>query len=120
MRNREVIEREMYKARESLEKNLADLRHAVVEKVDVKARARVALEKGKETAHDMYEGAQDLAHKGARRARRLAVRGKHGAIDIYDAGRDTVRERPVLVGSIAAGVLLAGILILVARRNDWI
>jgi hypothetical protein len=54
MRNREVIEREMYRAREDLEQSLAALKHTVQEKIDVKARARVAMERGKQSALDLY------------------------------------------------------------------
>ncbi|NVB82838.1 MAG: hypothetical protein HOV81_30955 [Kofleriaceae bacterium] len=113
MRDRQVIEREMFRAREDLEQNLAELKHAVVEKVDVKARARVALERGKEKAHDVFE-------RGKEGAQTLAAKGVNGASDLYGRGRETVRERPVLVGSIVAGVVVAGVLLYVARRNDWI
>lgn len=124
MRDREVIEREMYKAREDLEQNLADLKHAVTEKVDVKARARVAIEKGKEKAQDVFErgreGAVHYAQAGAEGARQLAAKGKDRAVDLYGRGRETTRERPVLVGSIVAGVIVAGVLLYVARRREWI
>lgn len=43
MRDRAEIEREMYEAREDLEHNLSELEHAVREKVDIRARARVAV-----------------------------------------------------------------------------
>ncbi len=124
MRKREVIEKEMYRAREDLEQNLAELKHVVAEKVDVKARARVAIEKGKERAHDAFERgretATDLAHRGADQARHLAAKSKDGARDLYESGRETVRERPVLVGSIVAGVIAAGVVLYIARRNEWI
>ena len=135
MRNRDSIEREITNAREDLEASLSELRHVVQEKVDVKARARVAVEKGKIQAHDIIERgkvqAQDLLAKGRVQAQDLFARGKVQARDlaskgrergkvIYDSGRETVRERPVLVGGIAAGVIAAGVLIYVARKNDWI
>jgi len=91
MRNREAIEREMHHAREDLEANLAELSHVVREKIDVTARARVAVEKGKQAAED------------------LVVRGIA-----------LVEERPALIGSIAAGVIAVGALIYIARRQDWI
>jgi hypothetical protein len=103
----------MYRAREDLEQNLSELKHAVVEKVDVKARARVAIEKGKERAHDVFE-------RGKEGAQTLAARGMNGANDLYGRGRETVRERPALVGSIVGGVIVAGVLLYVARKHDWI
>lgn len=123
MRNREAIEREIYKAREDLEASLDELRHVVQDKVDVKARARVAVEKGKQQAQDLFElgkvQARELAHNGAVKARELAVRGKKGARDAYIRGRDTVEERPVLIGSIAVGVIALGTFVYIARKNDW-
>lgn len=113
MRDREVIEREMFRAREDLEQNLAELKHAVTEKVDVKARARVAIEKGKERAQDAFERGKDGAQ-------RLAARGLNGATDLYGRGRETARERPVLVASIVAGVIVAGVVLYTARKKDWI
>jgi len=135
MRNRESIEREINTARQDLEASLSELRHVVQEKVDVKARARVAVEKGKIQAHDMIERgkvqaqellakgrvqAQDLLERGKVGARDLATKGRERGMDLYASGRETVRERPVLVGGIAAGVIAAGVLIYVARKNDWI
>lgn len=124
MRNRETIEREIHHAREDLEASLSELRHVVQEKVDVKARARVAVEKGKQQAEDLIargkEQAYVLFERGKVGARDLAVKGRDRGMDLYVSGRETVRERPVLVGSIAAGVIAAGVLVYVARKNDWI
>jgi hypothetical protein len=123
MRNREVIEREMRNAREDLEQSLSELRHVVQEKVDVKARARVAVEKGKQVAEDaLVRGlaqAKFLAHKGKYEAGQLASRGRDGARDLYFRGRGTVEERPVLIASIAAGVIAAGVFIYIARKKNW-
>ena len=130
MRNREVIEREMYKAREDLESSIAELKHVVQEKVDVKARAKVAVEKGKLMAADVLErgkqGAIDLAHRGKEGAIDLAHRGKEGAQHLVKKGEDKAyftylkaKDRPVLTASIIAGVVAAGVLVYVGRRNDW-
>ena len=123
MRNREVIEREMHNAREDLEQSLSELRHVVQEKIDVKARARVAVEKGKQAAEDaLVRGlaqAKFFAQKGKYEAGQLASRGKDGARDLYFKGRHTVEERPVLVAGIAAGVIAAGVFIYIARKNNW-
>src|SRR3954462_10911521 len=123
MRNREVIEREISNAREDLEASLHELRHVVQEKVDVKARAHIAVEKAKIQAHDLVEkgkqrateliqrggaSARFFAAKGKYEARELASKGKDGARDLYVKGRETVQERPVLVGGIAAGVIAVG------------
>ena len=108
MRDRETIEREMYTAREDLEQNLADLKHVVREKVDIKARARKAM--------------SDAVTRGKDSARELAVRSKQGAIRAYRGAVDTTRENPVLVSSIAAGVILATVVTLYVvhqRRKTW-
>jgi len=119
MRNREVIEREMYRAREDLEAKLAELKHVVQEKVDVKARARVAVEKGKLMATDAVDRSKQTA-------REYALRGKDGAVRLAKAGNDKVyftylkaKDRPVLTSSIIAGIVAAGVLIYVGRRKDW-
>jgi len=90
MRNRQSIEREIYRAREDLEDSLAQLRHVVQEKVDIKARARVAVAKGKVAAHDAFDS-------------------------LYGRAKD----RPVLVGSIVGGLVAVGVLAYVGRQRDW-
>jgi hypothetical protein len=119
MRNRQTIEREIYRAREDLEDSLAQLKHTVQEKVDVKARARVAVEKGKIAAHDAFEAgkvkAQDMFARGKDGARDLAIRGKDGAIELYGKAKD----RPVLVGAIVGGVIAVGALAYIGRQRDW-
>jgi hypothetical protein len=104
MRDREQIEREMFRTREDLEQNLDELKHVVREKIDIPARARAAAERGKQQA-------VDLAKRGADGAKRLAVRSK-----------DFTKERPVLVGGILAGLiagLVATVLILRHRNRTW-
>jgi hypothetical protein len=119
MRNREVIEREMYRAREDLESSIAELKHVVQEKVDVKARAKVAVEKGKLMAADVLE-------RGKQSARDFAIRGKEGAQHLVKKGEDRAyftylkaKDRPVLTASVIGGIVAAGVLIYVGRRNDW-
>lgn len=93
MRDREQIEREMFRAREDLEQNLDELKHQVREKVDIPARARAAAE-----------------------------RGKQQAIDLARRGKDFTKERPILVGGILAGLiagLVATVLILRHRNRTW-
>jgi hypothetical protein len=90
MRDRKEIEREMYIAREDLEQNLDELKHAVREKVDLRARALAAFGERKQQAFDL--------------ARR---------------GRDYTKQRPFLVGGILAGVILGAIgMILLVRRRE--
>lgn len=119
MRNREVIEREMYRAREDLEASLAELKHVVAEKVDVKARARVAVAKGKIAAQDALERgkvfAQDALERGKAKSHDLAVRGKDGAVDAYYAAK----ERPVLVGAVVGSVIAVGALAYIGRQKNW-
>jgi hypothetical protein len=130
MRNRQTIEREIYRAREDLEDSLAQLKHTVQEKVDVKARARVAVEKGKIAAHDAFEAgkvkAQDMFARGKDGARDLAIRGKDGAKDLAYRGKDgaielygKAKDRPVLVGAIVGGVIAVGALAYIGRQRDW-
>lgn len=130
MRNRQTIEREIYRAREDLEDSLAALKHVVQDKVDVKARARVAVAKGKMAVQDAIEagkaraqeafaqgkeGARDLASRGKEGARDLAYRGKDGAVELYGKAKD----RPVLVGAIVGGVVAVGALAYIGRQREW-
>jgi hypothetical protein len=114
MRNREVIEREMYRAREDLESSLAELKHTVQEKIDVRARARVAVAKGKQKAHEAFETGKEKAHvafvRGKEVSRDLAERGRDGAADLYGKAK----ERPEIVGAIVGGVVAVGALIYTA------
>jgi len=112
MRNHEVIEREMFRAREDLEQSVAELKHIVQEKLDVKARAKVAFERGVGKAYDAFERGKQQAVEGARD---LAVRGKSEAVDLYYAAK----ERPVITGAIVAGVIATGVLVYVAAKKDW-
>ena len=50
----------------------------------------------------------------------LSTRGKDGARAAYTKGRETVEERPVLIGSIAVGVIALGAFIYIARKKEWI
>ncbi len=130
MRNREVIEREMYAAREDLEVTLAELKHVVQEKIDVKARARVAvakgkimaqdaLEQGKERAQELYaqgkDKAQHVLERGKTASRDLADRGRDGAVDLYAKAKD----RPEIVGTVVGGIVVAGAVFYVGRRKAW-
>jgi hypothetical protein len=130
MRNREIIEREMYRAREDLESSIAELKHVVQEKVDVKARAKVAVEKGKLMAADVLErgkqSAIDLAGRGKQSAIDLAHRGKDGAQHLAKKGEDRAyftylkaKDRPLLTASVIGGIVATGVLIYIGRRNDW-
>jgi hypothetical protein len=119
MRNREVIEKEMYHAREDLEQSIAELKHVVHEKVDVKARARVAIAKGKIAVEDAVERGKVVAHDALERgkdvSRDLAQRGHDGAVDLYCAAK----QRPALVGAVVGGVLLVGALAYIGRVKQW-
>jgi hypothetical protein len=119
MRDREVIEREMYRAREDLEANLSELKHVVAEKIDVKARARVAVEKGKLMAQDAVQrgkdAARDYAVRGKESAQRLVQRGEDRAYFTYLKAKD----RPELVAAIAGGIIAIGVLAYVGHRKHW-
>ena len=112
MRNREVIQREMYRAREDLETNLAELKHAVIEKVDVKARARVAFEKGKLRAVDALE-------RGEEKAKQLFADAKRRTSDRAYFTYLKAKDRPVFTGAIIGGVVAVLVLAFVGRRKQW-
>ena len=119
MRDREVIEREMFRAREDLEANLAELKHVVAEKIDVKARAKVAVEKGKLMAGDALDRSKDAA-------REYAARGKDGAKRLYKKGNDKAyftylkaKDRPVMTGAIIGGIVAACVLAYVGHKKNW-
>lgn len=130
MRNRQTIEKEMFRAREDLEANLAELKHVVAEKIDVKAQARVAFEKGKIKAQDALErgkvAAQDLLARGKDASQDLLARGKDAGRDAAIRSRDFgvdvyngAKARPVLVGAIAGGLIAVGTLAYIGRQRDW-
>jgi hypothetical protein len=89
MRNRENIEHEIEVKREQLSADIAELKDTVLDRVDLKKRARRALERGKEEAAELASRA-----------------------------RDTARERPGLVVAIIAGAVVAiAIGVAVKRRR---
>jgi hypothetical protein len=107
MRTRETIEREIYQAREDLEARLNELRQAVKDKIDVKARAQAAIEQRKQQA-------RELGRRGVHGVKRGAVRTKNGLVFAYRI----MWDRRFLVGGIAAGVLVMTVAtVLLARRS---
>lgn len=112
MRDPETIEREIREARDDLEQNLGELRHAVQEKIDVKARARVLAQKGKQQARELYA-------RGKQQAHHVADVGKARARDLYGRGRQTAQDRPEIVIGAAAGVIVLATLIYIGRKRDW-
>ena len=119
MRDRNVIEKEMYRAREDLEANLAELKHVVAEKVNVKAQAQVAIAKGKIAAQDALERgkvvASDLLDRGKTMGRDYAIKGRDFGVDVYNGAK----ARPALVGAIAGGIVAVGALVYIGRQRDW-
>jgi hypothetical protein len=117
MRERQDIEKEMFHAREDLEQNLGELKDTIREKVDVPNRVRHVVADGKQQA-------RDLARRGVEGARQIAVRGKDGVVRVYGKSVDFTKKRPVLVSSIAAGVVVGvvGTILLFrwrARNRPW-
>ncbi|MGE5185857.1 MAG: DUF3618 domain-containing protein [Acidobacteriota bacterium] len=115
MRDRQEIEREMFRAREDLEQNLDELKHTVREKVDLPARARAAVEEKKQQM-------KDLARRGADGAKQAAVRAGNGVKRGARASIDFTKERPVLVGGVFLGVvlgLIAAVVIVKRRNRPW-
>ena len=99
MRDRETIEKEIYRAREDLEQRLAELKHLVREKVDLPARARVKYEETKQQA-------LDAAMQAARKAKLAGQFAYH-----------RVKQRPYLTASIAAAVLAATVTTILLFRH---
>lgn len=112
MRDRQEIEREMFRAREDLEQNLGELKSTVREKVDVPNRARMMIDERKQQVKDMARRGVDSARDVAMRAGRGVKRGARASVDF-------TKDRPVLVGGIALGVVLGLItaIVLVKRAN---
>lgn len=90
MRERQEIEQEMFHAREDLEQNLGELKQTMREKVDVPDRVRHVVENTKQQAREL--------------ARRSV---------------DFTKQRPVLVGGIALGLVLGliGTVMLIRYRE---
>jgi hypothetical protein len=57
MRHREVIEDEIDRARDDLQRSLGELRYLVQDRLDVRARARRALERSPWTLAELVAGA---------------------------------------------------------------
>lgn len=91
----------MYRAREDLEQSIGELKHIVQEKVDVKARARVAIERGKDQAALAFE-------RGVEQAKLYAG-------DLYAKAK----ERPALSGAIVGGIVGAAAMAYIAHRKNW-
>jgi len=101
MRDRQEIEQEMYHAREDLEQNLGELKQNVRETVDVPNRVRHVVEEKKQ------------------QARELARRGKDGVVRAYDRSVSFTKQRPGLVGGIAAGIVLGAVgIVMLLRWRD--
>lgn len=89
MRDQESIEHEIEMRREDLANGIAELKDTVLDKVDVKKRARRAIE-----------------------------RGKDEAVELASRARMTARDRPEVVVAVIAGVVAAiAIGVAVKRRR---
>ena len=89
MRDRESIEHEIEEKREELAAGVAELKDAVLDKVNVKKRARRALARGREEAVELTARAQGIA-----------------------------RERPAVVVAVIAGIVaLIAVGVAVQRRR---
>jgi ElaB/YqjD/DUF883 family membrane-anchored ribosome-binding protein len=91
VRDEYVIKIEIDEAQVHLEQNLGELKDAILEKVDVKARIEHVIDDAEDKAMD------------------YVVRAREIAIDLYAQGRTLVRDRPMLVVGVIGGVaLIAG------------
>jgi hypothetical protein len=116
MRNRDVIVREIDRARVSLQMSLGELKHVIQDKLDIRAHARRAIEHKKDDAKIALIHGKNYVVALAKRG---AERGKDGAMVAYKRTSATVRARPFLFASILAGVLAAtaAIVIVQFRRS---
>ena len=93
------IKTEIDEAQQNLEQNLGELKDAILEKVDVKARVEKVIDDKKDQAID------------------YVVRAREIAMDLYAQGRAFVRDQPVIaVGILGAVVLLAGAVFAIRRK----
>ncbi|MBV8762557.1 MAG: hypothetical protein JO257_35055 [Deltaproteobacteria bacterium] len=112
----------MYRARNDLEASLGELKHVVQEKIDVKARARHAIDERfdmvKDKAQDLADRGKHALYRGRDGAVAMYYKGRYKAGRAYDASHDYVVENPLLVGAVVGGVLLAavGAFFLLRRR----
>lgn len=99
VRDRYEIKTEIDEAQQDLEQNLGELKEAILEKVDLKARVEHAIDAGKDKAMD------------------YAVRAREVAIDLYAQGRRFVRENPMVVVGVLGGIaLIAGAAVVIRHR----
>lgn len=92
------IKTEIDEAQQNLEQNIGELKDAILDKVDVKARVEKAIDDKKDQVID------------------YAVRAREVAMDLYARGRAFVREKPVVaVGILGGVVLLAGAVFAIRR-----
>ena len=112
MRDRRDIEREMFTAREDLEQSVNELKHAIAEKVNVKARATHAVD-------ERVDRVKDAARHGLERGRELMYLTRDGAVIYYHRARDSARQHKLLLGLILGGVTLltVGTVLLVRHRR---
>lgn len=112
MRDRRDIEREMFTAREDLEQSVNELKHAIAEKVNVKARATHAVD-------ERVDRVKDAARHSLERGRELMYRTRDGAVIYYHRARDSARQHKLLLGLILGGVTLltVGAVLLVRHRR---
>ena len=98
MRDRDTIEQELEITRSDLEQTLARLKGVVRDKVDVKAKAHRALERGK---HRAYEG---------------LGRAEQTTTNLVARGFSAARRRP---GTVFAGIgaVLLGLMVMASRRR---
>ena len=99
MRDRYEIKTEIDAVQEDLERNLHQLREVIAEKVDVKSKIEDKVEATKAQAID------------------YAARGKMLAEEYVATGKRFVREKPLVVAGIGAGVVLIGAAILAIRAK---
>jgi hypothetical protein len=111
MRDRKAIEREMFSARQDLEQSVNELKHAISEKMQIRARAHHAVQ-------ERVDRVKHVARRGIDRGREVMFKTRDGAVVYYHRGKDRAREHKLLLGLVLGGVALLGVAaVLLARRR---
>jgi hypothetical protein len=115
MRDAQTIEREIDLARDRLEHDIAELKDIVKDKLDFKKRAREVADRGKHEAIELY-------HRARTNTVRMANDVKRRATTQYRLGVVRVRQHPGILLSVVLGmVALSGVILWGAhqRRSTW-
>jgi len=115
MRDRQDIEREMFSAREDLEQSVNELKHAIAEKFEIRARAHHAVDQ-------RVDRVKDAARRGLDRGREVLYRSRDGAVVYFHKASDGARRHKALLAAILGGLValtLTAVLVRRRRHRHW-